>query len=141
MRKLQCSWSEHTQLANILARDVVQWGQWLADTVWWIDNSSGKFLVVIARYADCYMYRRETSWKRKITAPQVAGTSLGSRHAPGGSLSNYVAQHRLSSLPPYHNHTSTHQPAIPRGTKKIKLKIITKQLHTLIRQYALLFFI
>ena len=70
---------EHTQLANIHARDVVQWGQWLADTVWWIDNSSGKFLVVIARYTDCYMYRRETSWKRKITAPQVAATSLGSR--------------------------------------------------------------
>ena len=36
---------------------------------------------VQVRSTDYYLYRLETPWKRKITAPQAAVTSLSSRHS------------------------------------------------------------
>lgn len=71
------------------------------------------------------LYTLETLWKCKITAPQVAWTSFYSMTSVNQPL--VIPYPSLSpSLHTTHN-----------STKKTNFKIITKQLHTLIRQYTL----
>jgi len=73
------------------------------------------------------LYRLETLWKCKIIAPQVAWMSFYSTTS--------VHHHPVIPYPSLSPSPSLH--ATHNSTKIANFKIITNQLHTLIRQYTL----